>query len=103
MVAASALLVGVILCRRGLDDVLRAVAGRLQVLQRSLARAALRQELWNGNRETFKDWLDPTHPIRWAWSTHDRRRGDYEAAMAGDDRWVRLRSRRQVKAWLASL
>ena len=75
----------------------------LQVLQRSFARAAFRQELWNGNRETFKDWLDPTHPIRWAWSTHARRRREYEAAMVDDDRWVRLRSRRHVKAWLASL
>jgi hypothetical protein len=29
-------------------------------------QATTRRELWNGNRETFRDWLDPDHPIRWA-------------------------------------
>jgi adenylate kinase family enzyme len=74
-----------------------------QVFVRSFSRAALRKELWNGNREQFRRWLDPEHPIRWAWSTHARRRREYEAAAAGDDRWVRLRSRREVRAWLDSL
>ncbi|HWG25619.1 hypothetical protein [Actinospica sp.] len=37
-----------------------------QVVRRSVVRAATRRELWNGNRETFRDWLDPDHPIRWA-------------------------------------
>ena len=77
-----------------------------QVCSRSFTRAALRKELWNGNREQFRRWLHPEHPIRWAWSTHGRRRAEYEAAMAADpdpERWVRLRSRREVSAWLASL
>ncbi|HVF32635.1 MAG TPA: hypothetical protein VM933_06320 [Acidimicrobiales bacterium] len=74
-----------------------------QVFRRSVARAALRRELWSGNRESFRSWADPTHPIRWAWSTHARRRRDFEAAMRGDPRWVRLRSRREVNRWLAGL
>jgi adenylate kinase family enzyme len=41
----------------------------VQVVWRSLTRAALHRELWNGNRESFRNWVDPTHPIRWAWST----------------------------------
>ena len=75
----------------------------VQVVRRSFARAAFRQELWNGNRETFRFWLQPDHPIRWAWSTHGRRRREYEAAAEGDGRWVRLRSRREVRRWLDSL
>ncbi len=74
-----------------------------QVVRRSFARAAFRQELWNGNSETFKNWLEPEHPIRWAWATHARRRRDYATEAAGDDRWVRLGTRRAVRAWLESL
>jgi adenylate kinase family enzyme len=73
----------------------------LQVSWRSFSRAALRKELWNGNREQFRRWVDPGHPIRWAWSTHARRRAEYAAAV--DGRWVRLRSRREVRAWLDGL
>ena len=72
-----------------------------QVGWRSFTRAALRRELWNGNREQFRNWADPTHPIRWAWSTHGRRRREYEAQV--DERWVRLRSRAEVRAWLDGL
>ncbi|MDQ3106258.1 MAG: adenylate kinase [Actinomycetota bacterium] len=74
-----------------------------QVVRRSFARAAFRQELWNGNRETFRNWLEPEHPIRWAWTTHARRQRDYATESAGDDRWVRLTSRRAVRAWLERL
>ena len=74
-----------------------------QVFVRSFTRAAFRKELWNGNRESFRNWLEPEHPIRWAWTTHARRRREYEAASAGDPRWVRLRSRREVRAWLDGL
>jgi len=44
---------------------------------RSFTRALTQQELWPGtsNREEFSRWLDPEHPLRWAWDTfHDRRR-----------------------------
>jgi adenylate kinase family enzyme len=40
-----------------------------QVTWRSLSRAALRKELWNGNREQFRLWVRSDHPIRWAWAT----------------------------------
>ena len=73
----------------------------VQVVWRSVTRALLRKELWNGNRETARFWLQPDHPMRWAWSTHGRRRREYSAQV--DDRWVRLRSRRDVRGWLDSL
>lgn len=52
-----------------------------RVLRRSVLRALDRRELWpgTGNRESIWKWFDKEHPIRWAWSTADRRRRDYEA------------------------
>jgi hypothetical protein len=45
-----------------------------RVISRTLVRAILRTELWAGNREQWRHLLRPSHPIRWAWSTWDRRR-----------------------------
>lgn len=72
-----------------------------QVFRRSFVRAVTREELWNGNREQWRFWLRGDHPIRWAWETYDRVRRDYEQMM--DDRWARLRSRHEVRRWLATL
>jgi adenylate kinase family enzyme len=72
-----------------------------QVLWRSFLRAVTRQELWHGNRERIREWIDPDHPIRWAWSTYCEQRADQESLMAAH--WVRLRSRRDTRRWLDSL
>jgi hypothetical protein len=40
-----------------------------RVLRRSFARAWRREVIWGGNREGFRLWLDPSHPIQWAWRT----------------------------------
>jgi adenylate kinase family enzyme len=72
-----------------------------QVIGRSVSRAVTRRELWNGNRENPLHWLHSDHPIRWSWSTHARRRAEYLEAM--QPHWVRLRARREIDAWLASL
>jgi adenylate kinase family enzyme len=45
-----------------------------RVIRRSLLRALLRTELWAGNRERWRQMLHPSHPIRWAWRTWQRRR-----------------------------
>lgn len=45
-----------------------------RVIRRSAVNALTRRELWNGNREGFRDWLDPEHSIRWAWSQHAHKR-----------------------------
>jgi len=76
----------------------------LQVVRRTLGRVALRRELWNGNRETWRNLFARTPEdsiILWAWTTHARRRREY--AEQADERWVRLRSRREVRGWLDSL
>jgi adenylate kinase family enzyme len=82
-----------------------------RVLWRSFLRAATRGELWNGNRESFRNWVEPDHPIRWAWSQYDRkRRQTFErivrhphitvirlSSAGAADRWTRsLRRRHRI-------
>ena len=50
-----------------------------RVIRRSVARAITRRELWNGNKEDFRNFLEPDHPIWWAWSQHGRKRAEYAA------------------------
>ncbi|MET9403367.1 adenylate kinase [Kitasatospora sp. NPDC002965] len=76
-----------------------------RVLRRSLARALTRRELWNGNREHFREWRDPEHPIRRAWSHHSayrRRTLDRLAAHPGLT-LVHLTSARAARAWLRTV
>ena len=72
-----------------------------QVLWRSVERAFTRQEYWHGNREDIRKWIDPEHPIRWAWGTYRAQRAEYESLVA--PHWVRLRTREDVRRWLDSL
>lgn len=53
----------------------------LRVIARSLYRAITRQEIWagTGNRERLRDFVQPYHPVRWAWSTWYRLREETEA------------------------
>ena len=73
------------------------------VIRRSFVRAVTKKPMWNGNKEHFTHWVRADHPIRWAWSTYDRRQREYSDAMKADPRWVRLRSRSDVERWLESL
>ncbi|MEU6998808.1 hypothetical protein [Nonomuraea sp. NPDC046570] len=74
-----------------------------RVVWRSIVRAVTRRELWNGNRESFRDWLDAGHPIRWSWSQYDRKRHETADRIARHPglRVVRLRSPREVRQWTA--
>ena len=56
-----------------------------RVIRRTLVRAALRTEMWAGNRERWRHMLRPSHPIRWAWSTWRRRRREYEERIGRGD------------------
>ena len=89
-------------------DYSKAVVMR-RVIQRSFVRAVDRQELWpgTGNREDFARWLDKGHPIRWAWDTYNRRRGQYEALFADPKLAAvtkhRLRQPREAEPLIARL
>ncbi|MCE7002369.1 adenylate kinase [Kibdelosporangium philippinense] len=55
-----------------LDVPRRVVMSR--VIRRSFIRALTRRELWNGNREHWRDWLKADHPIQWAWTQYHGKR-----------------------------
>ncbi len=67
-----------------------------RVIRRSASRAFVNRELWNGNKESIRNWVDPGNPIRWAWSNFDRKRVEYEARFNSPEcahlRVARLRS-----------
>jgi adenylate kinase family enzyme len=80
-----------------------------RVIWRTLRRAGGRVELWNGNRERWRNFfsLDKEESvIAWAWQTHASNRARYEAAMAdpvnGHLRFVRLRAAADVRQFLRS-
>jgi adenylate kinase family enzyme len=76
-----------------------------RVLRRSLRRAALAEPIFNGNTEGFRDWLDPGHPVRWAWTNHARLRPKVLAAIGqrSDLTVIRLASPAQARRWLRSV
>ena len=78
-----------------------------RVIRRSLVRAALRTQLWAGNRERWSHMLRPSHPIRWACNTWDRRRKDLEEGVARQDHAhlavLRLRRPREAVTLLREL
>jgi len=97
------------------DAVIWMSPGRLEnmrsILWRTFRRGVLREELWNGNRETldnFRYLNDPDRSvIAWAWTQHEKYQERYSAAMRdpqwGHLRFVRMRSRASAAAWVASL
>ncbi|MBT9445656.1 MAG: hypothetical protein IV086_08165 [Hyphomonadaceae bacterium] len=60
-----------------------------RVLFRSFARAYSGREVFPGCRESWSKLLSADHPVRYAWTTHARRRVQNEA-MAADPAHARL-------------
>ena len=80
-----------------------------RIVWRSFRRAASRAELWNGNRERWRNlfsWDEEESVIAWAWQTYGARRERYLAAMAdpayGRLCFVRLTSPAAVRRFLRS-
>jgi adenylate kinase family enzyme len=78
-----------------------------RIVFRTLRRVGGRVELWNGNRERWRNIFtldDQESVIAWAWKTHGSRRSRYAAAIADPGyshlRFVRLRSPRAVRRFL---
>lgn len=79
-----------------------------RVIWRTLRRAALRSELWNGNREPWANFLraDPQESvIAWAWTQHHTVRQRYEQALTDPANahltFIRLRTPGEVAALLS--
>jgi adenylate kinase family enzyme len=78
-----------------------------RIIWRSFRRALVRKELWNGNRERWRNFfsLDKEESvIAWAWQTHAATRAKLEAAMADQGnshlRFVRLKNPGAVRRFL---
>jgi adenylate kinase family enzyme len=77
-----------------------------RVLWRTTWRAALRRELWNGNRESFRNMLFSRYSMPlWVLKQHARfrRRIPEIAAQHPHLQVVRIATRRQADAWLQSI
>ncbi len=81
-----------------------------RIIWRSLWRAAGRVELWNGNRERWRNFftLDKEESvIVWAWQMHAPNRVKFEAAMADPGNshleFVRLKKPATVRRFLRSV
>jgi len=75
-----------------------------QLAWRTARRALLREQLWNGNRESLRNALslDPERSVLlWSWTRHEPRRRQYAAQR--DGRWVCLTSRAEVRRFLETL
>lgn len=78
-----------------------------QLVWRTFRRVAGRQELWNGNRERWRNFfsLDPQQSvIAWAWHKHDEYRERYGAAAKDPANahlaFIRLAGRRDITRFL---
>ncbi|OJF84156.1 hypothetical protein NS14008_09535 [Nocardia seriolae] len=80
-----------------------------QIVQRTLLRAITGRELWNGNRESWRDMfsLNPDRSvIMWAWTRHSTNRTRYLAAQSDPAYqhidFIRLRSHADAASLLAN-
>ena len=78
-----------------------------RLTKRMFRRVMLREELWNGNRESLRMMLSKDSLYVWIWQTHARRRREYGAIIANNETptisWIHLQSPRQTNAWLRSV
>jgi adenylate kinase family enzyme len=77
-----------------------------RVVRRTVVRGVRRTELWSGNRESSRMALRPDSIILYTWREHpkyNRRYVDLYTDEATAPSWVRLRSPRAVRRWMADL
>ncbi len=78
-----------------------------QVIIRTVRRRIRRETLWNGNREAplWTVLRDRDHIVRWAWTNHRQTAERVAELITARPELpvVRLRSRREIEAWLGRL
>lgn len=89
-----------------LDYALPVILGRL--FWRTLKRILTREELWGGNRETFRgEFLSRESLFLWALRTYGRRKREYPALFRRPEyahlTLIHLRSPRQTRRWLREM
>jgi adenylate kinase family enzyme len=75
-----------------------------RVVRRSVHRIRNDVELWNGNRETWRDQLASRDSIfLWMVKSHVRQRRQWPKRFHDDSRLVRLRSQDEIARWLETV
>jgi adenylate kinase family enzyme len=76
-----------------------------RVLWRTLSRSVTGKELWNGNRETFRNAFSRQSIVWWVVTQHGKYRQKWPSRYEALPHLqvVRLRSPREVRAWLQSI
>ncbi len=79
-----------------------------RLLRRSLRRTLLREELWNGNRETIRgQFFSRESLFLWVLKSHGRKRREYPVMFARPENahltFLRFNSPRQVEQWLKEI
>ena len=78
-----------------------------RVLSRTLRRAILREELWNGNRESLRMMFSRESILVWVLTTYRRRRREYPELLARPEyshlTVLRFRTPGETERWLGGL
>jgi hypothetical protein len=78
-----------------------------RVVSRTMQRAVTGVELWNGNRERWREIFSRDSIILWSLTTYHRRRRQYRGMIEGQDleglTIVHLRSPRETERWLRAV
>ena len=81
-----------------------------RIVRRTVSRAVMRKELWNGNRERWQNIFRPNRDeniILWSLTTHHKREREYPVLLAQPEyarlKILRLKSPREVADLLARL
>ena len=75
-----------------------------RVWRRTMHRIWKDVELWNGNRERWRDLFAGRNSVfYWAFRNHVRHRRQWPKRFEGDARLVRLRSQKEAARWLETV
>ena len=75
-----------------------------RLVRRTMRRVIHGEELWNGNRETWRDQFASRESIfYWTIRAHLNHRRTWPALLGNDPRLVHLRSDAEAQRWLESL
>jgi hypothetical protein len=78
-----------------------------RIVTRTLRRAATGVELWNGNRESWREMFSRDSIILWSLTTYRRRRRQYRLLLNNPEvahlTIIHLRSPRETERWLRAI
>ena len=72
-----------------------------RLIRRSVVRTATNAEVFGGNRETLREWLNPDHPV-WSAASTFRERREYlfdRTATSPHCRTMRFTAQREFEHW----